>query len=161
VLGKAVAATKALVICATCITLFGCTAKYTPLSLRVHAGVTQIQWRACASNHQIGDLELYRGPLPSDADRATPLWQVASFNGGTTTQATLGVTPPGFHVEVALSAPLVPEQEYTLLANLRHPIVGRVTFRPSQLTEGVVIFARDQVVKVDAYDRLSNEDFGC
>jgi hypothetical protein len=86
---------------------------------------------------------------------------VHSIGGVAIVAATLGVTPPGFILDRPMLAALVPDQQYTLLADAMHPPTGRVTFRPSQLKAGVVIFENDQVKTVDEYNRLSNQDFGC
>ena len=156
-------AARAFAVSAICLALAGCTAKYTPLSLRASRGSTQIQWRACASKHTIWDLELYSGPLAADMNHKTALWQVTSVGGATTAQATLGVTPPGFRVVTPLTTALLPNQQYTLMANLitTHSVVGRVTFLPVQLKDGVVIYEEDQLKTVAAYNHMSNQDFGC
>ena len=156
-------AVRAFVLSAICLALAGCTAKYTPLSLRVSGGSTQIQWRACASKHTIWDLELYSGPLAADMDHKTALWQVTSVGDASTAQATLGVTPPGFRVVTPLTSALLPNQQYTLMSNLMttHSVVGRVTFLPAQLKDDVVIYEEDQLKTVAPYNHMSNQDFGC
>lgn len=143
--------------------LAGCTAKYTPLYVRDADGQLQAAWRTCHLGGGIGDLSLYAGTGDGVTTHASPLWKITATGGADASAVTIGATPPGFVVEVALNGKLLPGNSYTLVANAtsKQSVYGVVSFKPDQVSQGSVVFDKGRVQSVDAYNKRSGSAFGC
>lgn len=154
-------ARRGVVLCSVCLLLAGCTAKYTPLYVRNADGRSQAAWRSCHSGGGIDDLSLYAGATTTK--NTAPLWEIAAIGTAEVSAITIGDTPPGFQVKVALKEKLLPGTSYTLMANLgsKRSVYGEVTFKPGQLLPGYVVFGKEHKESAGAYGKRSDSSFGC